>query len=380
MIIPSRNTLANQSWIPKTYLTHTESAGTNILRWSNPNGFSASWAVQVGETGEEQTEVVLLGASTPSGTAGTLTANTLYEHPADTPLYGVKYNQVVFERSTAGTTGTASPITDGTITYQADKNVTIFDDTSGSSSYGYRTYFRNSVLAVNSTESDWITSAGFSFYALASIRQRIKNKLWDASYIKDDSRIDEWINEWKDVMQNEVIAVNEDYALGTIEVAFDSNGYGTITTADFSQVRRMWITYDGVGTYQATKMNVNDYVPGQVFLTTRPHFHWEGDTVFKVLPDESGGTAQLEIYRFGTTMVNDTDTLPQTIRPFTKSFVDYGVAQAAFLDEKLDLYDRKIAEANIEKGQFVNKLVPRDKTGPQMIDLVESVSGFDHLP
>ena len=101
MIIRTQNNLTVNA--PKTFLTHDEVAGTGILRWRNAAGFTASWAVQVGETGEEQTEILLLGTATPAGTAGTLTANTSFAHPADTPIYGIKYNQVVYERSTAGT-------------------------------------------------------------------------------------------------------------------------------------------------------------------------------------------------------------------------------------------------------------------------------------
>src|SRR5258707_3690917 len=98
MLIKTRNILTDFS--EKTYTTNGEVSGTNVLRWENPDIFNASWGVQVGETGEAQSEIVLLGASTPAGTAGTLTANTLYEHPANTPLYAIKYDQLVFERST----------------------------------------------------------------------------------------------------------------------------------------------------------------------------------------------------------------------------------------------------------------------------------------
>ena len=376
MIIKTTNNLTVNA--PKTFLTNLEVSGTNVLRWKNPNGFNASWGIQVGETGEEQTEIMLLGASAPSGTAGTLTANTLYEHPADTPIYAIKYNQIVFERSTAGTAGTATPMTDGTIGIQADHSFTQFDDTSGSTSYAYRTYFRNSVLAVNSTESDWITPSGFSFYSLAKMRQRVKDKLWDAGYIKDDSTINDWINEWKDEMSNAVIKVNEDYALGTVDVAFGTNGLGTITTADFKQVRRFWVL-NSSGTFESKKMDVNGYFPNQTFSNTTPYHNWQGDSVFEVKPSDSSGTARLQFYRFGTTMVNDTDELPLPMRSYTKSFVDYGLAQACFLDEKLEQYDRKMTDAQRDKLSFVTEIVPHDASGPTYIDVVEDVGGDDYL-
>ena len=376
MIIKTRNTLHENAI--KTFTTHPEVAGTNVLRWANPNGFSASWAIQVGEVGEEQTEVVLLGTATVAGTAGTLTANTLYEHPTQTPIYAIKYNQVVFERSTIGTAGTATPMTSGSITYQADNIFTQFDDTSGSSTYAYRTYFRNSVLNQTTTESDWITSSGFSFYSLAKIRNRIKDKLWNPSFVDDDT-IDDWINEWREELINAVINVNEDYTLGTVNVGFGTDGLGTITTADFSQMRRVWITYNGVDKYQSTKMNINDFYPDKVFSSTHPYHSFQGDSIILTKPSDTAGTAELVFYRFGNPLVNDTDELPVPMRTYTRSFTDYGVAQALYKDEKDTSADRKMAVLNNQKNDFVLNLGARDKTGPTNIDLVEPISGEDAL-
>ena len=269
-------------------------------------------------------------------------------------------------------------MTNGTITYQADRLITEFDDTSGSASYAYKTYFRNSVLNVTTTESDWQILGGPSFYSLSSLRERTKDKLWDATYIKDDTKIDDWTNEWKDELTNGVISVNEDYALGTENVAFGTNGLGTVVAADFKQVRRVWITTDGVNSYQSTKMDITDIEPNQVFSSTHPYHAWRGDSVFQVNPSDTAGTASLIFYRLGTTLKNDTDELPLPMRGYTKSFVDYNLAQAFLKDGKLPEYQQKINEANSAKAQFVTELVPRDKTGPTMIKLVEGISGEDY--
>ena len=354
---------------------NTEAAGTTVFRLRNTSGFGSSWAVQIGETGEEQTEVLVLSGNPPAiGTLGTSTAASNFEHPSDTPVYAIKFDQVVFERSTTGTAGTATPMTNGTLTYQADRALTQFDDTTGSVSYAYRTYFRNSVLGANSTESDWTTSAGFDFYSLASLRERGKRKLWDASFIKEDIVIDDWINELKEEFVKRAIQVNEDYALGTVDVGFDgTDGYGTVTTADFSQVRRADITYNGADFFLATKMNVNDYLPDEEFSSVHPYIHWRGDTVFRVRPDESGGTARMTFYRFGTTMVNDTDTLPLIMRPFTRSFTDYVKLNAQYKDGKATQNDID-SFIDRESDKFVVFLSPRMKTGPTMVDIVEPVS------
>lgn len=375
MIIPTRNILADNA--PKTFTTFPEIAGTNILRWNNPSGFNASWAIQVGETGEQQSEIVILGASTPSGTAGTLTANTLYPHPTNTPLYAIKYDQVVFERSTAGTLGTAIPLSGGTVTLQVDGNVTQFDDTSGSTSYAYKTFFRSSALSVNSTESDWITSSGFSFYSLAALRNRAKDRLWNANYLSD-LLLNDWVNEWKDELTNGIISLNEDYALGTVDVAFGTAGLGTITTADFKQVKRIWTTFNGVDYFKSTKMDSNDYIPNQTFSTMMPYHYYQGDTVLGIQPNGQAGTARLEFYRFGTTMVNDTDELPQPFRSYTKTFMDYMENLALKKDGKYQESQGPLQEANIGKARFIIEMTPRDKTGPQYVDLVEPIDGDDY--
>jgi hypothetical protein len=364
--------------VPVTRLTDNEVAGTNVLRWQNPNGFGSSWAVQIGVTGAEQTEVAVLAAATPAGTAGTLTTNTLYEHPVDTPVYAIKYDQVVFERSTDGTQGTASPLTDGTITYQADGTVTQFDDVSGSSSYGYRTYLRNSVLNVTSVESDWLTSTGFDFYSLASLRRRIKGKLWNADWL-DDDLLDDWLNECKDMMVNKAIQVNKDYALGTTSISFGTDGFGTITIGDFSQIRKVEVTTDNSNYYLSTKMDINDFVPDQSFSSTHPYHAWRGDNIMYFRPSSASGTARITFYRLGTTMVNETDVLPLPMRPFTHIFVNYAKAQALSKDEKETEAQAEMRRVDFQMEEFVSSLDPRDKSSQTMIDIVEPTTGGDYL-
>lgn len=371
MIIKSRNLLSISS--PKSYLSNSEVAGTNVFRIRNTSGFGSSYAIQIGETGNEQTEVLLLSGN-PGGTVGTTTANSTYEHPADTPIYAIKWNQVVFESSTTGTSGVASPLAGGTVTYQADHEYTQFDDVNGTTTHAWRTFFRNSALSVNSTESDWITSSGFSFYSLANMRQRAKDKLWDAGYIKDDLTIDSWFNELKDDWVTSLTVLNESYALGTANVAFGTNGLGTIITADFTQTKQFWVTYDGITDFKSTKISLSDVSPHAVYNSTLPRHAWRGDSVFEMLPAESGGTAKIVFARFGTTMVNDTDELPLPLRPYTKAFVNYALAQALFKDDKDQKYALKMQEVAQDKQMFLSQLGGRDNSGPKTIHIVEPIS------
>lgn len=373
-ILRAENILTESA--PKTFLSGAVNAGTAVFPVKNISQLSASWAVQFGETGEEQSEVKILSSSSPSGTLGTLTASLSFPHPADTPIYAIKYDQIVFEKSTAGTAGTATPITSGTVTIQADSNYTIFDDSTGVSTDAYKTYFRSSGLTVNSTESDWITTSDYKFYSLAKLRERIRAKLWKSDFVDDDMLTD-WINEWKDEMTNSVIKINQNYALGTVDVAFGTSGLGTISTADFKQAKRLDITYNGVDYFLSTKMDSNVTLPDQTFSSSHPYHNWEGDSVFKVYP-AGPGTARFSFYRFGTTMVNDTDELPVPFRSYTKSFVDYGKAQALAKDGKETESVVYQQSANLAKADFTAEMSPRDVSGPTYINVVESLGGEDN--
>jgi len=174
-----------------------------------------------------------------------ITGTTTYDHAADTPVYAIKFDQIIFKRSTSGTAGTATAMTDGTVTITPDSEYTIFDDTTGASTYAYRTQYRNSVSGETSSDSDWQTTEGFSFYSLAKIRDRVKRKLFGNNIIQDDQTINDWINEWIESMNNVAIDVNKDYSYGTVDVAFGTSGLGTISTSNFKEVRRMWVTYNG---------------------------------------------------------------------------------------------------------------------------------------
>ena len=376
MIVQAQNLLNTVS--QHTYLTQTEGAGTTTLHVKNVNGFSSQWALQLGKTGEEQTEITVLAAGAPSGTSLTAATATVYEHPSDTPVYAVKYNKIIFKVSTTGTAGTATAITSGTVNITPDSDTTNFDHTTGLSTYAYKTSYYNSVLDSESSNSDWLTPAGYDFYSLAKIRQRTKDKLISAGYLGDDDIVDDWINEWLETMTNTAIDVNEDYNMGTVDVSFSGTAeLGTITSSDFKQLRRVWHTNDGVNWYNATKMNLTGYDPNQTFNSTYPFFYMQGDTVIGRQPHDTGGTLRVSYYKLNTILTNETDTLPVTMKGYTKSFVDYSLAQAYYKDGKTNegLACENKANAGLER--FKKELTPRHKTGTTFIKIMESVGEDD---
>lgn len=376
MIIRAKNNLDVVA--EYSYLSNAEVAGTNVIRVKNINPYSSNWAVQVGDTGQSQAEIVLLGAGAVSGTSLSLNGSTLYSHPADTPVYATKYDKIVFEVSTTGTAGTATPITGGTVTITPNTPYTQFDHTSGATTYAYRVYYLNSVTNGSSSESDWLTSSGFAFYSLSKMRQRVRDKLVNSTYLPDDSVIDDWLNEWLESMTNAAIDVNEGYQMGTTSVSYSPNvDLGTITATDFKQLHRVWYA-DGSGTYTATKMDSNDFTPNRTFTNTFPYFFMQGDSVIGRRPYDAGGTFVCEYYKLSPVLVNDTDTIPVSMWGYTKSFINYALSQALFKDSKIQESQLKLQEAMADRDLFKREITPRNKTGATYVNIVEDI-GSDSL-
>ena len=378
-IIRIKNTLDESS--PLTYLRVKSDAGGTSLYVRNPNAFQANWGVQIGQSGQEQSEILKLGTTTPSGTTLNTIGTILYDHPTDTPVYAIKYSHLIFKRSTSGTSGTVSTITDGTIGIQSDNSFTQFNDVSGATGYAYKVSFFNSSLDASEQESsgsDWITDAGFSFYSLAKMRERVKNKLYSlGKFLANEDVINDWVNEWMETMNNTAIDVNKDYLLGSVDVAVGTAGLGTITSSDFKEIRRVWFTDDGVSFYNATKMGIIDFNPNENFNKTHPYYYMQGDNIIGRKPEGVAGTARIVYYKRAAILDDDTDEIPVSMRSYTRSFVDYGVGQAYILDGKVTEGQTFLAMAEGQLGKFEREITPRSKSGPEYIDFISPLDAVD---
>lgn len=375
MLIQIENNL--DKFAQNSYLSQSVVAGTNALPIVNVSNFQSGWAVQIGRTGEERSEIKVLTAGPLGSAALTTTAGITYDHPIDTPIYNVHYDYIIFKRSISGTTGTATAIADGTVAITPDSLYTEFNDPTGATSYAYRTQYYNSLTGDLSAESEWFTPGGPSFYSLQKIRTRIKNRIYDPGFIKTDDVLDEFINEWLEEMNTAAVKVNKDYLLGTTTVAFGTAGYGTITASDFMYPRKFEVTYDGVNYSNATKVNVNEYDESNLFTSATPRYSWHGDTLFRVLGNSTEGTARI-IYSKGEAIMNDeNDELPYPMRRYSRSFVEYGLYCAYGKDQKESSENSHYQVAQKIKNDFINEITPRDQTGVQHIQYVEPLSGDD---
>lgn len=357
MLISVENSLPNLPTTQFSYTSGNLSAGGTSVPVRNINPFSADSAVQLGKTGESQSETRVVSGAPATGTINVSAALT-YDHSLDTPVYDIHFDQIIFLRSTAGTAGTATAI--GTTSITPNSEFTDYDDTTGIATYAYKTQFRNSVSGDLSSESDWFVPGGPTFYSLQSLRGRVKSALFNASYIKDDEIINDWINEWAEQMTNAAIKVNQGYSIGTTSYAFGTAGLGTVTATDFKIVNKLEVSYNGV-----------DYAE-----PTDGH-SWEGDTVFKISPEGTAGTARLTYSKLPTRLVDDVDELPLSLRSYTTSCIEYVLYRAFDNDQKREYATDHYQKFAKLQNDFIHEITPRDLTGPRTIDLTEGLSGSE---
>jgi hypothetical protein len=373
MIIKIQNTQTIDS--AKSALSSSPAAGGTALTVKNISGFTSGWYAQIGETGGEKTEIKAING-TPSGSTVPV-ATISFTHPVDTPIYALKYDKVIFKVSTTGTAGTATAITGGTVSITPDWQYTQFDHTVGSASYAYKTCYFDSVGTTPSSDSGWLTSGGYNQYSLAHMRNRVKGKLSNNNI--PDSDIDSWLNEWLENMNNAVVSVNEDYALGTATVSFSGTAKeGTITDDDFKYVRKVEYS-QGSDTAIATKMDWSNVEPSDIFVSTSPFYYMKDEKTIGRQPHDSSGTMSISYYKLLDRLQDDTDELPIPLRGYTNSFVRWGQGQALRRQEEYTQATQLEIAALNDLETFKQEISPRSKSGPQYIDIVDSILGDDQL-
>lgn len=367
MIIKIKNTQTLDA--QKTVLVASPSASGTALSVKNIAGFTNGWYAQIGETGGEKSEIKAVNG-VPSGSVVPVVALS-FTHPIDSPVYSIKYDQVVFKCSTSGTAGTATALTGGTVSITPDWEYTQFDHTTGSAIYAYKSCYRDSVAGAVSPDSSWLTSSGYSQYSLVKMRERIKGKLNNQNVL--DSDLDDWINEWLETMNNAAIAVNEDYAIGTTSVTFSGTAQeGTITDEDFKFIRKVEYTETGEY-YVALKTDLASIHPTDIYSSTRPFYYMKDARIIGRLPHSNNGTAQITFYKILDRLIDDTDELTAPLRSYSNSFVKWGVAQAKRKENEFAEASRLEISALNDLERFKADITPRNKSGSTFIDFVQDI-------
>lgn len=145
----------------KSYLADDYSAGVDTINTKNNDRFAANDRIMIGEMGQEKTEVVTVSAVNSTNDTGLTIGLTQFPHSADDPITVLQFDQVKFYRSTTGSTGTYSVLATVSLDVDNETLQTVYDDTSGLSTYYYKVSFYHSVDAIESALSDPIPGSGW---------------------------------------------------------------------------------------------------------------------------------------------------------------------------------------------------------------------------
>ena len=381
MILNLANDLTKQQTNQQTYVASAIVAGGTSSPVKNITGLNNQWAVQFGQTGEETAEILIIsgvpsGSQINFGTSPSHTTGTaFFGHALDTPIYQIHYDQIIFYRSTAGTGGPFSAL--ATVSITPDSLYTQYNDTTGAVGYAYYGQYYNSVNGDLSGSSSIFVPGGPTFYSLQKLKQRAKDKLYAAGFIRNDDLIVDWINEWMEAMTNAAIKVNQGYLLGTAIYGFGTSGFGTITDTYFKQAVKMEVTYDGNTFTPSTEIPIQQFTESDFFNAFSPRHSWVGENVFEILPHNTAGSVKVTYAQRFTPLVNDSDEPPLTLKAYTTSCIEYVLSVAYGLDQKGEAQTEHFNKFLEGQNAFVNQVTPRDQTGPKIISLAESVSGLE---
>ena len=164
--------------------------------------------------------------------------------------------------------------------------------------------------------------------------------------------------------------------LGTAQYGFGTTGLGTVTDASFKQPIKVEVTYDGSLYTNSIKIDARQYNENDYFDLSQPRHAWLGETVFEVLPHQQAGTAKITYATRFTPLVNDSDEVTQTLKAYTTSCVEYCLSVAYGLDQKDTQQQEHFQKFISMQSTFISEITPRDLTGAETIDIVDSVSGL----
>lgn len=166
----------------KSYLANDYSAAITSIDVKNTDRFAVNDRIMIGEMGQEKTEIVTVSAVNANGTTLTV-GTTVFSHSADDPVTVMRFDQAKFYRSTTGVSGTYSVIATKNLDVDNANLTTIYDDTTGLTTYHYKMSVYHSVSTLESDFSDVITGSGWRRRQVGNIIDEILQEVSDPNEI-----------------------------------------------------------------------------------------------------------------------------------------------------------------------------------------------------
>lgn len=228
----------------KSYLTNDCSAGVTSINVKNNDRFAANDRVMLGEMGQEKTEIVTVSAVNGNGN-GLTVGTTVFAHSADDPVTIMRFDQVKFYRSTTTETGTYSVVATKNMDVDNANLTTIYDDTTGLTTYYYKMTVYHSISTLESDFSDVITGGGWRRNQVGRIVDEILTEVADRNEVHiTRTELLGYFNDVNDDLQTSVskpyefLRTNTSLArtANTNYVAYPTDSYGNQTMWKFDRM------------------------------------------------------------------------------------------------------------------------------------------------
>lgn len=356
---------------PKSFLSTAVVATGTTLTVKNSSPFATNDYVQVGEIGNERTEIVLASA-VPDNTS--LTVGALkFPHGVDTPIYQLRYNRVRFYRSTND--GVTYSLL-ATVDIQPDSLVTIYNDPNPGAAYYYKVSYYNSTTTTESDKSAGLIATGYTTYSLKKIEDQVLVLYPDREerFIKRED-IKDWINERYLMVQQDVRELDHGYFLTDNTSSPTSLTNGTskyLLPNNYLGTKKLEIAYDGANYYRLMPLDIREQHNQTTWSKTEPVYDFVGNYLyFQPTPDSSSGKYK-HWYYYWDELDLMTDELDQAVRPFKEVLVMHALAKACYEGGKEDRGDRFMKRADELQARLINRMGRRQTDETQKVILVDT--------
>jgi len=195
--------------LEKSFLSNPYAISTTSIEVKNNNRFAANDRIMVGEMGQEKTEVVTVTSVNANGTTVVVGA-TVFSHEADTPVYNLRFDSARFYRSTTTSTGAYTLLSTQALDVDNADLSTIYDDSTGTSAYYYKTKAYHSTSTLESDFSDPMKGAGWLRNQIGYVIDEILEELGDINQVHMTST--ELLGYFNDVNDDLTVNVSKPYS------------------------------------------------------------------------------------------------------------------------------------------------------------------------
>lgn len=190
--------------LERSYLSASYAVGVTTIVTKNTNNISTSDKLLLGEMGREKSEIVTVSNVNADKITLTLSVTTFFPHSADDAVYDLRYDTIKLYRSTTGIDGTYTFLTSFPIDVDNADKQTLYDDTTGITSYYYQVSYYNTPDSIESAFSDPIAGEGYSRDQIGSVINDVLTECGDTNqdYVTVPKLLS-WANETNDDLSSQ---------------------------------------------------------------------------------------------------------------------------------------------------------------------------------